>query len=135
MNHNSTKLMIFIAAMALFAACVSTKSVYLNPSMTQYNPVSPDSVRIFTTEAELDTLEYVRVAIIEATGSTDWTSQTGMLKAMRKKAGKLGANAILLPAISEPGAATKIAGAVLGVGAERKGNVVAIRILGPKKKQ
>lgn len=130
-----TTLIIFMVSMCSFLACVSTKSVYVNPSMTQYNPVPADSVRIFTTETELDSLEYVRVAIIEATGNTDWTSQTGMLKAMRKKAGKLGANGILLPAISEPGAATKIAGAVLGIGSERKGNVIAIRILGTKKKQ
>jgi hypothetical protein len=125
-------LVIFIGAMTIFVACVSTKSTYINPSIAQYNPVPPDSVYIFTTEAELDTLEYVRIALIEAKGSGEWTSQTGMINAMRKKAGKLGANGILLPAINEPGAGAKVAGAIFGVGTERKGNVVAIRILGTK---
>ena len=87
-----------------------------------------------TDEAELDTLEYTRVAIIEATGSGEFTDQTDMLEAMRERAGKIGANAILLPQINEPGAGAKVAAAVFGTGTQRKGNVVALRILGPKKK-
>ncbi len=128
-------IIIFIGSMTIFMACVSTKSIYTNPNMARYNPVPPDSVYIFTTEAELDTIEYVRIAMIEAKGSAGWTSQTGMINAMRKKAGKLGANGILLPAINEPGTGAKIAGAVLGVGINRRGNVVAIRILGTKKQK
>jgi len=76
--------------------------------------VSPDSVVILTTEAELDTLEYARVAIIEATGSGEYTNQTDMLNAMRKRAGEIGANAILLPQINEPGAGAKVAAAIFG---------------------
>lgn len=125
--------LIIIGLMSVSVACVSTKSVLVNPSMKQYPPVPAESVYVFTSESELDTLDYVRVAIIEATGSTDWSSQTGMIKAMRKKAGKLGANGIMLPTIKEPGEATKIVGSILGYDAERKGNVIAIRILGVKK--
>jgi hypothetical protein len=83
-------------------------------------------------EAELDTLRYSRIAIIEATGSGEWTNQTDMLDAMRKKAGAIGANAILLPQINEPGAGAKVAAAIFGTGTQRKGNVVALRILGRK---
>jgi hypothetical protein len=85
-------------------------------------------VVIFTDEAELEGVEYTRLALIEATGSGEFTDQSGMLKAMRKKAGELGANAILLPKIEEPGAGAKVAAAFLGTGTQRKGNVVAIRI-------
>ena len=117
----------------LATGCVQTQATMLNPSAQQYPAVSPDSVQIFTSEKDLDTLDYVRIAIIEATGSGEYTSQTGMIEAMRKKAGDLGANGILMPQINEPGAGAKIAGAVFGTGTQRKGDVIAIRVLGRKK--
>lgn len=127
--------LILLLAVTIFTACVTTRAIYIDPAAARYAPVPPESVRIFTTEAELDTLEYVRVAIIEASGSGEYTSQTGMIDAMRKKAGTLGANGLLLPQINEPGAGAKVAGAIFGTGTERKGNAVAIRILGPKQRE
>lgn len=124
-----------VLSLLLFAglvACVQTNAVVLNPSAAPFPPIAPDSVRIFTTEAELDTLVYTRVAIIEATGSGEFTSQTKMLEAMREKASKLGANGLLVPKIAEPGAGAKVAGAIFGTGTERKGSVVAIHITGRK---
>ena len=47
---------------------------------------------------------------------------------MRSDAGKLGANGILYASIDEPGTGAKIAGAVLGVGVNRRGQVVAILV-------
>lgn len=114
-------------------SCVSTKAIYLAPAEERYEPVAPEDVRIFTSEAELDEFDYVRIAIIEATGSGEWTSQTGMYKAIRKKAGSLGANGVLLPEINEPGAGAKVAGALFGTGTQRKGSAIAIRVLGRKK--
>lgn len=121
-----------IISLIIVAGCVSTKATYLNPAMAQYPPVSPDSVRIITSETELDSLNYERIAIIEASGSGEYTNQIKMIEAMRKKAGKLGGNAVLLPKINEPSAGAKVAGAIFGVGTERKGNAIAIRILGKK---
>jgi hypothetical protein len=117
------------------AGCVSTNSVLLNASATRYAPISPDLVRIFTAESELDTLEYVRVAMIEATGSGTYTSQTDMYKAIRRKAGSLGCNGVLLPQINEPGAGAKVAATIFNTDTQRKGNAIAIRILGKKEKQ
>ena len=134
-NHPGTVLLLLIGIALLFVACVSTKSTLVAPGAEQYEPVDPDSVRIFIDESELDTLEFVRVAIIEATASGEWTSQTGMYDAIRKKAGKLGCNGVLLPQIQEPGAGAKIAGAIFGTGTQRKGNAVAIRVIGWKAKQ
>ena len=129
MRHSFT---VAAAVALLSSACVHTQATYVDPSGLRYPAVHKDSVRILTSETELDTLEYVRVAIIEATGSGEYTSQTAMLEAMRKKAGEMGANAILLPQIQEPGAGAKVAAAIFGTGTQRKGNVVALRILGPK---
>jgi len=124
-----------VVAFALsIAGCVQTKAVVLNPSAAPLPAIAPDSVRIFTKESELDSLNYTRVAIIEATGSGEYTSQSGMIEAMRKKASDLGANGILLPQINEPGAGAKVAGALFGTGTQRKGSVVAIHIIGAKPK-
>jgi len=116
------------------AGCVTTRATMIDPSAPRFARVPPDSVRIFTDQTELDTLEYVRVAIIEASGSGEYTNQTEMLEAMRRKAGELGANGVLLPRIEEPSAGAKVAAAVFGTGTQRKGNVIAVRVLGPKKK-
>jgi hypothetical protein len=124
-------LVLVISSMAL-AGCVKTKYTLVNPSAQRYEAVQPEQVWIVTAEAELDTLNYVRIAIIEATGSGEVTDQAGMLNAMRKRAGELGANAVLLPQIHEPGAGAKVAGAVFGTGTQRKGTAIAIRVLGPK---
>ncbi len=113
-------------------ACITTSSTLLNPSAQAYPPVAPDSVRIFVDVTELDSLDYVRVAIINARGSSTYTSQSGMLTAMRKKAGAVGANGIIMPQIKNPGAGAEVAAAIFGGSATRRGEVVAIRILGPK---
>jgi len=130
----SIPIVLTVLAALVLTACVHTQATFLDPTAPRYALVPEDSVRILTAESELDTLEYVRVAIIEATGSGEYTSQTGMLNAMRKKGGELGGNAILLPQIQEPGAGAMVASAIFGTGTQRKGNVIVIRILGPKRR-
>lgn len=128
------QMFVFLGLTILIGACVSTKSTYLNPGLEKYDPLPPDSVRIFMDEAELDSLEYVRVALIEATGSGEFTSQTEMYDAIRKRAGKLGCNGVLMPQIKEPGAGAKVAAAIFGTDTERRGSAIAIRIIGRKSK-
>ncbi len=115
----------------IVSGCITTKATLLDPTV-KYPSTDPSMVRIFTTEEELTKYEFVRVAIINSSGNTTWTNRAQMLESMRKKAGEMGANAILMPAIDEPSAGTKIAGAVFGTGASRQGEVIALRILGPK---
>jgi hypothetical protein len=126
------RIVLSLLLLAGSVACVQTNAVVLNPTAAPLRPIAPDSVRIFMSEAELDTLAFTRVAIIEATGSGEFTSQAKMIEAMREKASKLGANGILVPTIAEPGAGAKVAGAIFGTGTERKGSVVAIYITGRK---
>ena len=114
--------------------CVTTHATLVDPTATRYARVPADSVRIFTDQSELDTLDFVHIAIIEASGSGEWTNQSEMLQAMRTKAGELGGNGVILPRIEEPSAGAKVAAAFLGTGTQRKGNVVAVRILGVKRR-
>ena len=114
--------------------CITTHATLVVPTATRYARVPADSARIFTDQSELDTLDFVRIAIVEASGSGEWTNQSEMLQAMRAKAGELGGNGVILPRIEEPSAGAKVAAAFLGTGTQRKGNVVAVRVLGVKRR-
>lgn len=109
------------------AACVSTNTAILG-NAPKRAPVPADQVAIYRTAAQVPG-KYEEVALLNSTGTSGWTSESGMLKSMRTKAGEIGANAIILDAISEPSAGAKVAAAALGVGAERKGKAIAIYVL------
>jgi len=125
-------MIVLTLALLISSACVRTKEVLVDPAAPKLPEVDPGTIRIITDESELEGLDFVRVAMIEATASSGWTDQSKMIEAMRKKAGKVGANAILMPTINEAGAGAKVAGALFGTGTQRKGNVIAIFIRGPK---
>lgn len=115
----------FLAFLLISTACVSTNATMLNPSPVARAPVAADQVRIYRTAAQV-TGRYEELALLNATGEASWTNEQAMLESMRKKAGELGANGIILDAVTEPGAGAKVAAAFLGVGAERKGKALAI---------
>ena len=129
------KKIVFVCLSLVYVSCISTHALLIDPSMDSLPEVDPTNVRIILDESDLEGLDYVKVAMIESTASTSggpWTSQTKIIESMRKKAGELGANAILMPSINEPGAEAKVAGEYLGTGAERRGNVIAIFIKDPQ---
>ena len=115
----------FLAFLLISMACVSTNATMLNPSPVARAPVAADQVHIYRTAAQV-TGRYEELALLNATGEASWTNEQAMLESMRKKAGELGANGIILDAVTEPGAGAKVAAAFLGVGAERKGKALAI---------
>jgi hypothetical protein len=115
-----------LLAIVLPSGCVSTNAVRLANAGT-YPEVEPEQVQVFLTEADVK-VEYEKIALINASGESNFTNEEGMIKAMQKKAGKLGANAIILGEIKDASAGAKVAAAVLGTGTQRKGQVVAIRL-------
>lgn len=86
-----------------------------------------DQVTIYRTADKVPS-KYEEVAMLNSSGASGWTDEEKMFKNMRFQAGKLGANAIILDALSEPSAGAKVAAAVFGVGAERKGKAIAIYV-------
>ncbi len=114
----------------LFAttACVSTKATVLDLTPQSRPPVDAAQVRIYRSAAQV-TGKYTEVALLNATGESSWTNEQKMLESMRKKAGALGANGVILDAITEASAGAKVAGAVFGVGSQRKGRAVAIFVV------
>lgn len=118
------KTLLIVLICLFFISCVSVSAVKLG-TVTERPPIPADEVIVYRTADQVP-FEYEEIALLTAKGEAGWTDEEDMFNAMRKKAGKLGANAIILDAISEPSAGAKIAGAVLGTGAERKGKAVAI---------
>lgn len=115
------------ALLVAVAGCVSTNATKLGTGPAR-PPIHQDSVAVYRTADKVPG-RYEEVALLNATGESSWTNEAGMMNALRKRAGQVGANAIILDAISEPGAGAKVAGAIFGVGSERKGKALAIFIL------
>lgn len=116
---------LLLAAIAL-SACVTTHAIELG-TPGRYPPVDPLQVQVFLAEADVK-LPFEKIAVIEAKGDYSMIQDEDMVKAMKKKAAKLGANALILGEFKDPSAVEKVAHALLNVSAERKGRVLAIRI-------
>ena|SRR5690554_2421606 len=115
-----------LAAALMLAGCISTSAIPLGQP-NQYPAVRPEDVQVFLREADVK-VEFDKVAIIEAEGNYTVASNERMINAMKKKAAKQGANAIILDEFKDPSTAEKIADAVLGVGGEKTGKILAIRL-------
>jgi hypothetical protein len=123
---------VLIISLVLVASCVSVNATRLGSGPNR-PPVPADQVAIYRTADQVPG-KYEEIALINAKGDSAWSSEAGMFKQMKKKAGQMGANGIILDAVSEPSAGAKIAGAIFGVGAERKGKAIAIYVLHPDKR-
>jgi hypothetical protein len=116
----------YIALLGFLGACVSTNSVMLGGG-SHFAPVPAPEVRVFLTKEDVKG-PYDEIALINASGASSWTNESQMVRAMQKKAGALGANAIILGDIKEPSSGAKVAAAIFGMDTTRKGKVVAIRL-------
>lgn len=111
----------------LLSACVSTNAVRLGAAPAR-PPVAESQVVIYRTAEQIPG-RYEEVALLNSTAEATWTNEAKMYASMRRKAGQLGANGVLLDAMNEPSAGAKVAAAVFGVGgAERKGKAIAIYV-------
>jgi hypothetical protein len=118
-----TRSAILASMILLLAGCVSVNKTVLNRQyMTQ--PVAKEDVHVFFSTDTLPPHE--RIAILNAKGDEAMTDEADMIDKMRKEAGKLGANAIVLNEVREPSTGAKVASAVLGTTANRKGTALAI---------
>jgi hypothetical protein len=105
--------------------CVSAQTTMLTPG-PRHGPVPPEEVEVYLAEEELPE-GCERIALIHAAGDATWTNEKGMIAAARKRAGRAGANAVVLRSIREPSTGTRVAGAVFGTPVERKGQVFGYR--------
>lgn len=124
--------MLFRALLALSAAAILAGCAHTNASMLgtpgQRPEIPAEQVALYRT-AEQVPGRYEEVALLNSTGDSGFTSEQGMFESMRRRAGKVGANAIILDAITEPTSGAKVAAAIFGVSAQRKGRALAIYVL------
>jgi hypothetical protein len=93
---------------------------------TRYAPVPENEVQVFLEETEVpETCE--RIALIHTAGDVESTSKQQMISAARRRAGKVGANAVLVTDIRDPKMGTRVAATVFGISAERKGEMYGYR--------
>jgi hypothetical protein len=116
-----------IAAPAvMLAACVSTNATRLGAGAV-HPPVPESQVAIYRTPAQVPG-RYEEVALLNSRGDYSVTNEEGMFRSMRKKASQLGANGVILDAVTDPGTAGKLASWFLGVGGDRTGRAIAIYV-------
>jgi hypothetical protein len=114
-----------ITALLPLAGCVSARATMLGQN-EQLPPVLETDVRVFLSEAQVPA-ECSPYALIHTTGAANMTDETDMIAAARRRAGKIGANGVLLGEMKEPGTGTQVVSAIFGVPANRKGQLVAYR--------
>ena len=121
-----TKLVLFFFGALFFVnGCVNTNATLL--SNQRHPAVHPDDVVIYISEDDIPG-DYDKVALIYAKASANWTTESKMLKALRKQAAALGANGILYSSIQEPSSEAKVAAVVVGADTERRAEMIAILV-------
>jgi hypothetical protein len=120
---------LLIAGMLLLVSgCVHTNATMLGGAQPR-RVVRVEEVAIYRTAAQVPG-KYEEIALLHSKGASSWTNEPQMFESMKVKAAEVGANAIILDAISEPSAGAKIAGAFLGYEAERQGKAIAVYVHG-----
>jgi hypothetical protein len=115
-----------IAPVFLISACrsVSTNVTLVDPNLHMARTCQA-AVKLFTT-ADRVQQPYREVALLHSSGQTSYSSEDDMIKSMREKAARVGANGIILSGIDEPSAMAKIAGQVAQVAADAAGQIAQI---------
>ena len=131
MRHTISAGVAMLAILTL-SGCVVASVTPL--SSTKHEAINPEEVVIYLEEADIPG-EYEKVAIINTKGESSWTNEAQMYNKAKKEAAKLGANGILVTQTKEPSSGAKIAGAFLGTGSQRTGEMIAIRVSSPSPRQ
>ncbi len=116
-----------LAVGLLTVGCVYTTATMLGTASHKREPIEPKFVKLYTTAAQIKG-KYEEVALLHSEGEVTLRNEALMYESMREEAGKLGANGIILDAMSEPSAGAKIAAWVLSVPAYRKGKALAVYV-------
>lgn len=114
-----------LAFVLALTGCVTTNAARLGTASEHRPPVPAEQVALYRLASQVPG-RYEEIALLNSTGDSGFTNEAGMFESMRKKAGEVGANGVILDAVSEPGHGAKVAAAIFGVSAQRKGKAIAI---------
>ena len=79
-----------------------------------------DEVRIFLDEADVPG-DYEEIALVTSRSDASWTDETDLIRAMQRRAAKLGADAIIVGEIREPSTIERVAEVFTEYEAPRRG--------------
>jgi hypothetical protein len=119
-----SSLAIALGASLAMAGCVSTKATVLDHTVVR-TEVDARSVKIYR-NAQSVRGNYEEVALLNSEGDSTVTSERAMMESMRKKAAKLGANGVILDAMSEPSAVVQVVARIFEQKTSRRGKALAI---------
>jgi hypothetical protein len=119
----SRTLLILLLAIGV-VGCVSAQTTMLTPS--RYAPVPASEVHVYLSDDEVPP-GCERIALIHAAGDVNLTNEQQMITAARKRAGRAGANAVVIRSMRDPGLATVVAAEILDLRADRKGEMIGYR--------
>lgn len=126
MNLKSLRIgLLCVFVIAGTSGCVVTNATRLSTATESRAPVLPKDVALYRVASQVPR-RYEEVALLNSAGDANYTNESKMFESMKKEAGKVGANGVILDALSEPGAGAKVAAAIFGVSAQRKGKALAI---------
>ena len=114
-----------LAFVLALTGCVTTNAARLGTATENRPPVPAEQVSLYRLASHVPG-RYEEIALLNSSGDSGFTNEAGMFESMRKKAGEMGANGVILDAVSEPGHGAKVAAAIFGVSAQRKGKAIAI---------
>jgi hypothetical protein len=113
----------FLLPLVVLAGCVTvSKSVLMDRS---HSPVARDDVYVFIAGDSIPE-SCQRVALLHASGAEDFTEEGDMIDKLREEAGKLGANALHLRTMEDPGTGERVVAAVFGTSADRDSDAIAL---------
>ncbi|HEV7571714.1 MAG TPA: hypothetical protein VGQ21_09465 [Thermoanaerobaculia bacterium] len=96
----------------LLVACVSTATTVLNPAVKR-PPITPDKVVIYMSSDKVPG-KYDEIAILTSQGDYSVAGDDKFYESFRKEAAKIGANGVIVSAISDPSTGQKVGSAILG---------------------
>lgn len=112
-----------LALTALAAGCVTVSKTVLMDRSSE--PVPQQDVQILLAgDSVPSTCE--RVALLHGSGPESWTDEGDMWNKLREEGGKLGANAVYLRSMEDPGGAERIASALFGTESDRDADAIAL---------
>lgn len=112
----------------ILSGCIQTQATMLNTESR--SEVIPDQVQVYRTLDNL-TCAYEEVAVVFAQGDVAFTNEAQMIRAAKKRAAKVGANGIVLNQIKEPNGFAQLAGSLIGLSPDRRGELLAIYVPEP----
>jgi hypothetical protein len=123
-----TAALVLAVVMATMATgCVSTKATVLDHGSVK-TELDPKAVKIYRT-AEAVPGRYEEIALLNSKGDSLLTNERRMMESMRKKAAALGANGVILDAVSEPSMTVQVVARIFNTSTDRKGKALAIFVL------